>query len=142
MEKEKEKNKKAHIATHTLLGPTQLLQKTNKRCVTLCCLPILHYQKYLKQAKEKKKKNYGKLKYLFHHAKIYLIFQKKSSERNQNPSRYYYHNSIITNDLKFQHKPKNIILAMKYIYILLTLRNWSLTNLELCKEAIKRHVPN
>jgi len=30
-----------------------------------------------------------------------IIFQKKSSERNQNPSRY--HNSIITN-LKFQHK--------------------------------------
>jgi hypothetical protein len=29
--------------------------------------------------------------------------QKKSSKRNQNPSRYY--NSIITN-LKFQHKPK------------------------------------
>jgi hypothetical protein len=33
----------------------------------------------------------------------YLIF-KKSSKRNQNPSRYYY-NSIITN-LKFQHKRK------------------------------------
>jgi len=32
-----------------------------------------------------------------------IIF-KKSSKRNQNPSRYYY-NSIITN-LKFQHKPK------------------------------------
>jgi hypothetical protein len=31
-----------------------------------------------------------------------IIF-KKSSKRNQNPSRYY--NSIITN-LKFQHKPK------------------------------------
>jgi hypothetical protein len=39
---------------------------------------------------------------IFHHAKILLIF-KKSSKRNQNPSRYY--NSIITN-LKFQHKPK------------------------------------
>jgi hypothetical protein len=33
-----------------------------------------------------------------------IIF-KKSSKRNQNPSRYYYHNSIITN-LQFQHKPK------------------------------------
>jgi hypothetical protein len=33
-----------------------------------------------------------------------IIFQKSSSKRNQNPSRYYY-NSIITN-LKFQHKPK------------------------------------
>jgi hypothetical protein len=31
-----------------------------------------------------------------------------SSKRNQNPSRYYYYNSIITN-LKFQHKPKYII---------------------------------
>jgi hypothetical protein len=39
---------------------------------------------------------------IFHHAKI--LASKKSSERNQNPSRYYY-NSIITN-LKFQHKPK------------------------------------
>jgi len=38
---------------------------------------------------------------IFHHAKI-IIF-KKSSQRNQNPSRYY--NSIITN-LKFQNKPK------------------------------------
>ncbi len=35
-----------------------------------------------------------------------MIFKKKSSKRNQNPSRYY--NSIITN-LKFQHKPKYII---------------------------------
>jgi hypothetical protein len=32
-----------------------------------------------------------------------IIFPKKSSKRNQNPSRY--HNSIITN-LKSQHKPK------------------------------------
>jgi hypothetical protein len=32
--------------------------------------------------------------------------QKKSSKRNQNPSRYYYNS--ITN-LKFQHKPKYII---------------------------------
>jgi hypothetical protein len=42
---------------------------------------------------------------IFQHAKIYLIFVKKSSNRrNQNPSRCYY-NSIRTN-LKFQHKPK------------------------------------
>jgi len=39
---------------------------------------------------------------IFHHAKIYQS-SKKSSKRNQNPSRYYY-NSIITN-LKFQYKP-------------------------------------
>jgi hypothetical protein len=38
-----------------------------------------------------------------------IIF-KKSSKGNQNPSRYYYYNSIITN-LKFQHKPK--ILSFK-----------------------------
>jgi hypothetical protein len=37
------------------------------------------------------------------------IFFKKSSKRNQNPSRYYY-NSIITN-LKFQHKPTYIIFS-------------------------------
>jgi hypothetical protein len=37
---------------------------------------------------------------------LYLIFIfLKSFKRNQNPSRYYYYNSIITN-LKFQHKPK------------------------------------
>ncbi len=40
---------------------------------------------------------------IFHHAKIYLIFKKKSSQRNQNPSRYY--QNSVTN-LKFQHKPK------------------------------------
>jgi hypothetical protein len=40
---------------------------------------------------------------IFHNAKI-IIF-KKSSKRNQNPSRIY---NSITN-LKFQHKPKNII---------------------------------
>jgi hypothetical protein len=39
---------------------------------------------------------------IFHHAKIYLIF-KKSSNRNQNPSKIY-HNSVT--NLKFQHKPK------------------------------------
>jgi hypothetical protein len=37
---------------------------------------------------------------IFHHAKI--EFSKKSSKRNQKPSRY--HNS--TTNLKFQHKPK------------------------------------
>jgi hypothetical protein len=44
----------------------------------------------------------------------FIILKKKSSKRNQNPSRY--HNSIITN-LKFQHKPKyhlsNLILVSK-----------------------------
>jgi hypothetical protein len=58
-----------------------------------------YIKKYLKA-----KRRIMELKYLFHHAKIYLIFFKKSSKRNQNPSRYYY-NSIITN-LKFQHECK------------------------------------
>jgi len=47
-----------------------------------------------------KKKNYGNSN--ISPCKNNIIF-KKSSERNQNPSRYY--NSIITN-LKFQDKPK------------------------------------
>jgi hypothetical protein len=38
---------------------------------------------------------------IFHHAKNYNL-HKKSSKRNQNPSRY--HNSIT--NIKFQHKPK------------------------------------
>jgi hypothetical protein len=42
---------------------------------------------------------------IFHGAKI-IIFQKKSSQRNQNPSRYY--NFVVTN-LKFQHNSQNII---------------------------------
>jgi hypothetical protein len=46
-------------------------------------------KKYLKAKEELRKFKYNP--------------QKKSSERNQNPSRY--HNSIITN-LKFQHKSK------------------------------------
>jgi hypothetical protein len=46
-----------------------------------------------------------KLKY-FTMPKKYLIFKKNPlKQRNQNPSRYYYYNSIITN-LKFQHKAK------------------------------------
>jgi hypothetical protein len=55
---------------------------------------------YIKKYLNAKKKNYGNSN-IFHHAKIYQS-SKKSSKRNQNPSRYY--NSIITN-LKFQYKP-------------------------------------
>jgi hypothetical protein len=47
---------------------------------------------------------------IFHHAKI--EFSKKFSKRNQNPSRY--HNS--TTNLKFQHKPKKIIIFQKSSY--------------------------
>ncbi len=49
---------------------------------------------------------------IFHHPKNYNL-AKKSSKTNQNPSRYY--NSIITN-LKFQHKPKNIIFQKILVY--------------------------
>jgi hypothetical protein len=50
---------------------------------------------------------------IFHYAKIYLIFKKKSS---QNPSRYYYYyNSIITN-LKFQHNLAKIVIFQKSSY--------------------------
>ncbi len=41
---------------------------------------------------------------IFHHAKN-IIFKTNPLKINQNPSRYYYYNSIITNP-KFQHKPK------------------------------------
>jgi hypothetical protein len=78
------------------LATTQNWRKKQKtRGVSHCGLAI-HIKKYLKAKEE-----FWKLKYFTIHAKIYLIF-KKSSKRNQNPSRYY--NSII--NLKFQHKPK------------------------------------
>jgi hypothetical protein len=63
----------------------------------------IYIKKYLLKAKEEE---LWKLKYFTIAKKLYLIFiKKKSSKRNQNPSRSYY-NSIITNNLKFQHKPK------------------------------------
>jgi len=67
------------------------------RGVSHCGLAI-SIKKYLKAKEELWKLKY----YLFHHAKIYPIFKKKSSKRNQKISRYY---NSITN-LKFQHKPK------------------------------------
>jgi hypothetical protein len=54
----------------------------------------------LKSILRQKKKNYGNSNIS---PRKNIIFKKKSSNRNQNPSRY--HNSIISN-LKFQHKPK------------------------------------
>jgi hypothetical protein len=78
----------SELYTFSSLGPTCPLftlpnNNNNKECVTHCGLAI-YIIKYLK-AKEEELWN---LKYLFHHAKIYLIF-KKSSKRNKNPSRYY-----------------------------------------------------
>jgi hypothetical protein len=64
--------------------------------VSHCGLAI-YIKKYLKA----KKKNYGNSN--ISPCKNNIIF-KKSSKRNQNPSRYY--NSIITNLKLLQHKPK------------------------------------
>jgi hypothetical protein len=58
--------------------------------------PIFTPQKY---QKHKKKEELWKLKYI---SPCKNIIFKKSSKRNQNPSRYY--NS--RTNLKFQHKPK------------------------------------
>jgi hypothetical protein len=69
------------------------IQREQGVCHTVA-LPFT-FKKYLKAKEE-----LWKFKY-FTMQKYNL--QKKSSKRNQNPSRY--HNSIITN-LKFQHKPK------------------------------------
>jgi hypothetical protein len=42
---------------------------------------------------------------IFPNAEKYNLQKKILFKRNQNPSRYYYYNSIITN-LKFEHKPE------------------------------------
>jgi hypothetical protein len=67
---------------------------TTTRVVSQCGLAIC-IKKYLKAKEE-----LWKLKYI---SPCKNVIFKKSSKRNQNPSRYY--NSIITN-LKFHHKPK------------------------------------
>jgi hypothetical protein len=64
--------------------------------VSFCGLAI-YIKNYLKAKKELWKTQ------IFHQCKN--ITFKKSSKRNQNPSRYLLYNSI-TNNLKFQHKPK------------------------------------
>jgi hypothetical protein len=70
---------------------------TRKGGVSLTLWPChLHEKNILRQKKKYGNSNISPCKNI-------LIF-KKSSKRNQNPSRYYY-NSIIT-ILKFQHKPK------------------------------------
>jgi len=66
---------------------------------------------------------------IFRHAKIYLIF-KKSSKRNQNPSRYY--------NLKFQHKPNISIFKNPQIKINLLPRG---QNDETLPNFIKRKHP-
>jgi len=56
---------------------------------------------YIKKSILRQKKNYGNSNI----SRCKKIIFKKSSKRNQNPSRNYYNS--VTN-LKFQHKPKNI----------------------------------
>jgi hypothetical protein len=75
-------------------------QQNPTRGVSHFGLVIYFKKKYLKT----KKKGVMETQ-IFHHAKKVINLPKKLCERNQNPSRYYYYNSIITN-LKFQHKPK------------------------------------
>jgi len=73
-------------------------KKTKTRGVLHCLLVIYIKNIYiLRQKKNYENSNISPCKN--------IIFKKKSSERNQNPSRYY---DFITN-LKFQHKPKYII---------------------------------
>jgi hypothetical protein len=51
-------------------------------------------------------------------SQIMINLQNNTLKQNQNPSRYYdYYNSIITNNLKFQHKPKYIYIMLKKILI-------------------------
>jgi hypothetical protein len=93
------------ITTSAYITKSKKKEKENRkkvekkaRGVSHCDLAI-YIKKYLKKVKEQSLN----LKY-FTMQKYYLQ-KKKTSKRNQNPSRYYYYNSIITN-LKFQHKPK------------------------------------
>ncbi len=90
-------NRKLELVGARDCGESEVSPWPNKRGVSHCGLAI-SIKKYLKAKEELWKLKY----YLFHHAKIYPIFKKKSSKRNQNFSRYY---NSITN-LKFQHKPK------------------------------------
>jgi hypothetical protein len=76
--------------------------KLNKQrvCHTVVALPFT----ILKSIILRQKEELWKLKY-FTMQKYNLQKSPFKIKKNQNPSRYYYYNSIITN-LKFQHKPK------------------------------------
>jgi hypothetical protein len=71
---------------------------TNIRDVSYWCSVTLPFT--LKSTYLEENEQLWKFKYFT--MQKYIIVKKKSSERNQNPSRY---NNCITN-LKFQHKPK------------------------------------
>jgi hypothetical protein len=83
----------------------------NKGGLSQCGLAIYYIQKYLPAKEELWKFKYFTMQ-------NYNLQKEKSSQRNQNASRY--HNSIITN-LKFQHKPKchlSKLLISKSTYLL------------------------
>jgi hypothetical protein len=67
----------------------------------------IYIKKYLFKAKEEE---LWKLKYLFHHPKIDLIFPKKNPLKKPKSFKIYY-NSII--NLKFQHKPLHYLVGAK-----------------------------
>jgi hypothetical protein len=86
----------AHQMICTLLVPPLQSENNNtSRGVSHCGLAIYMGKSMLRQ----KKKNYGNSNI----SPCKNIMFKKSSKKNQNPSRYYYNS--VTN-LKFQHKPK------------------------------------
>jgi hypothetical protein len=82
------------VPPHTGMNYAPYHTKTQGVCHTLA-LPFT-----LKSILRRQKKNYGNS----NNSACKNIIFKKSSQRNQNPSRYYYNS--ITN-LKFQHKPNN-----------------------------------
>jgi hypothetical protein len=100
--KRKEKNK-APPYSNTFGSYPNSSQK-NTRGVSHCVLAIYN-KKYLIKAKEEEE--LWKLKYISPCKNIPKLQKILYLKETKNPSRYYY-NSIVTN-LKFQHKPKNII---------------------------------
>jgi hypothetical protein len=67
-------------------------------------LPFTYITKYIKA---KRRRIMETQKYFNMQKNKYNIHKRNPSQTNQNPSRYYYNNSIT--NLKFQHKPKYII---------------------------------
>ncbi len=90
-----------------LIDKVKCSAKTNKRVCHTVALPFTLKQSVFRQMK----KNYENSNISL--CKKYILQKKKSSERNQNHSRY--HNSILTN-LKFQHKPKYHLSTKKSSY--------------------------
>jgi hypothetical protein len=97
----------------------------------LCTFPLLVNEQtrgvshgglaiYIKKYLKAKRRIMAKLKY-FSMPK-YNLQKSSKNETKKNPSRYYYYNSIIITNLKFQQKPKyhlSKILILKKIDLLL-----------------------